>query len=339
MISSHRRVLGRLLLPALLALGCTAPAAAFELAWPAACTDGVDCFVQNYVDHDRAGSDDFTCGPLTYPGHDGTDIRLPNLAAMRAGVDVLAPADGTVLRVRDGMPDRSIRAANGDIDAAIAALDGKDCGNGIVIAHAEGYQTMLCHLRSGSVRVAPGDQVQAGTPVAQIGLSGRTEFPHVHMTLSRDGTTLDPFTGSAMATACGGPAPVGLWAPARSYQATALLADGFADTVPDPAAMRDTPLALARLPAQAGALVYWADVMGLRAGDRLAMRIRAPDGSVLVDNTSVIPTPKAHYFQYVGKRIRTPLASGTYTAELTLTRDAGSGADVVTQHRREIRVE
>lgn len=339
MMSGHRRATGRILLPALLALAPVLPAGAFELGWPAACTDGTDCFVQNYVDHDGAGSDDFTCGPLTYPGHDGTDIRLPNLAAMRAGVAVLAPADGTVLRVRDGMPDRSIRSGSGTLETAIAALDGKDCGNGILIAHADGYETMLCHLRQGSVRVAPGDRVTAGTAIAQVGLSGRTEFPHVHMTLSRNGTKLDPYTGAPAGARCGGPVAAGLWDRPRAYRATALLGDGFADAVPDAGAMRDTPVDLARLPGGAGALVYWADLMGLRGGDRLSMRITAPDGSVLAETSGVIPSSKAHYFQYIGKRIRTPLPPGTYTSELTLTRDSGRGPEMITERTRHIQLD
>ena len=61
-------------------------AQAFSLTWPVRCTLGKDCFVQNYVDHDAtAGWSDFSCGALSYNAHDGTDIRLKNLQAMRVG--------------------------------------------------------------------------------------------------------------------------------------------------------------------------------------------------------------------------------------------------------------
>ena len=338
MTARPARRLARAGLPLLLALMPTL-AGAFELTWPAACTDGTDCFVQNYVDHDGPGSDDFTCGPLTYPGHDGTDIRLPNLAALRAGVAVLAPAKGTVLRVRDGMPDQSIRAADGSTDAAIAALDGRDCGNGIVIAHGEGYETQLCHLKQGSIRVAPGDTVQAGDAIAEIGLSGRTEFPHVHLGVTRNGQKLDPFTGGPFPSACGTAPASPLWAAPHPYRAVALLGDGFTDAVPDATAMRDTPVNRDRLKAASPALVYWVDLMGLRTGDRLALAITGPDGAVMVEDTAILPAPKAIYFRFVGKRLRAPLPPGSYQADLRLVRDAQPAPQQILHHSRTLVVE
>jgi hypothetical protein len=69
----------------------------FRLAWPAACTLGETCHIQQYYDHDAGPkAADFTCGTLSYDGHDGTDIALPTRAAMTAGVEVLASAPGTV---------------------------------------------------------------------------------------------------------------------------------------------------------------------------------------------------------------------------------------------------
>lgn len=313
-------------------------AGALDLHWPAACTDGTDCFVQNYVDH--GGSRDFTCGPLTYPGHDGTDIRLPNLAAMRSGVAVLAPADGTVLRVRDGMADRSIRAADGTPDpAAVAAVAGRDCGNGVVIAHADGYESQLCHLKQDSITVRPGETVSAGAPVGAVGLSGMTEFPHVHLTLTRNGEKLDPFTGGPLATACGAAAASTLWTDPVAYRATALLGDGFTDTPPEAAAMRDSPVNLARLGKDAGVIAYWVDLMGLRPGDRLSLRITGPDDAVLVENTILIPSSKAQYFRFVGKRLRAPLPPGSYQAELRLVRDADPAPQEILHHSRTLAVE
>ncbi len=313
-------------------------AGALDLNWPAACTDGDDCFVQNYVDH--SGSHDFTCGPLTYPGHDGTDIRLPSLAAMRSGVAVLAPADGMVLRVRDGMADRSIRAADGTPDAAaVAAVAGRDCGNGVVIAHADGYESQLCHLKMGSLTVRPGETVSAGAPVGTIGLSGMTEFPHVHLTLTRNGEKLDPFTGGPLAATCGAAPADAVWADPVAYRATALLGDGFTDASPDAVAMRDSPVNLARLGKDAGVLAYWVDLMGLRAGDRLTLRITGPDDVVLVEETALIPSSKAQYFRFVGKRLRAPLPPGSYQAQLRLVREADPAPQEILHHSRMLAVE
>src|SRR4051812_32631471 len=87
-----------------------APSAAQEsgpgFSFPVDCEIGRTCMVQNYFDHDpKSGVVDYMCGFLTYDGHDGTDIRVPNLTAMKKGVNVVAAADGKVRAIRDEMED------------------------------------------------------------------------------------------------------------------------------------------------------------------------------------------------------------------------------------------
>jgi murein DD-endopeptidase MepM/ murein hydrolase activator NlpD len=118
----------RALAPLLMALA--SPAGAFELAFPAGCTLGQDCYIQQYHDHDPGPeATDYTCGPLSYDGHDGTDIALPTRADMAAGVAVLAAAPGVVKGLRDGVAD------------AAPFPTGQDCGNGVVIDHGNGWET------------------------------------------------------------------------------------------------------------------------------------------------------------------------------------------------------
>ena len=72
---------------------------ALELGLPPQCTLGKDCFVQQYADMDAGpGVTDPFCGPDTYDGHDGTDLRVLSMADVARGVAVVAVADGTVLR-------------------------------------------------------------------------------------------------------------------------------------------------------------------------------------------------------------------------------------------------
>src|SRR3546814_11350495 len=79
---------------------------------PLDCPADIACTVQNYIDHDPGpGWRDHTCGPLSYDGHRGIDIRLPTLVEMRRGVAVVAAADGEVPIARDGQPDRPMREA------------------------------------------------------------------------------------------------------------------------------------------------------------------------------------------------------------------------------------
>lgn len=112
---------------------------------------------------------DYQCGTLTYDGHNGTDFRVPTLAAQRAGVRVLAAATGRVLRVRDGVAD-VLQPSNA------LSSDDRACGNGIVIAHAGNWETQYSHLAKGSVSVKPGDLVP--NPRSSAALSrGSREVP------------------------------------------------------------------------------------------------------------------------------------------------------------------
>ena len=81
-----------------------------RFALPVDCEIGKVCTIQNYVDM-APGSEarDQTCGPLTYDGHRGVDIRVPTMVEMREGVAVVAAAPGVVKGRRDGMEDISVR--------------------------------------------------------------------------------------------------------------------------------------------------------------------------------------------------------------------------------------
>lgn len=168
-----------------------APALALELALPVACEVGVDCWVQQYADHDAgAGAADYACGVASYDKHDGTDIRVLHT---RVDVSVLAAAAGRVKAVRDGVGDKLVKS-----EADRAAVAKIECGNGIVISHGDGWETQYCHLRKGSVVVKAGDDVAVGDRLGLIGYSGEAAFPHVHVTVRKDGKVVDPFSADDM---------------------------------------------------------------------------------------------------------------------------------------------
>ena len=173
------------------------PGGGFSL--PLNCTPGTDCWMMNYPDM-APGRDvaDPQCGPRSFDGHKGTDLAIRDLATMRRGVPVRAAANGVVRHARDGMPDKIMRTK-----ADRAQLKGRDCGNGIVVDHDNGWQTQYCHLRRGSVAVRPGESVRRGQRLGLVGLSGWTQFPHVHLTIRRRGEVLDPMTGRPLSTGCG----------------------------------------------------------------------------------------------------------------------------------------
>ena len=79
-------------------------------------------------------------------------------------------------------------------DVAIGESDPlKPCGNYVAIEGAPGENVYICHLRKGSVTVAVGDVVAPGDPIGQVGNSGNTSEPHIHMHV-QDGTSV--FAGS-----------------------------------------------------------------------------------------------------------------------------------------------
>lgn len=273
------------------------------LSMPVDCRIGESCFIQNYVDLDPAEGKwfDYRCGPNTYDGHKGVDFRLRNIVQMREGVSVLAAADGTVLRLRDGMEDISIK------QTGAPALEGNDCGNGLVIGHNGGYETQYCHMKRGSLSVAEGQEVKRGDRLGEIGLSGNTEFPHLHFMLrSKDGEIIDPFAGKMLDTACSAEDYHGhFWQStakrAMPYIPTALLNMGIASARPDDERARAGAYAQTEFAPDAPALIVWADVMGLQQGDRLLLQIADPKGVALVNHAADIPKNKALWFQFAGK--------------------------------------
>jgi murein DD-endopeptidase MepM/ murein hydrolase activator NlpD len=287
------------------------------LMLPVRCTLGETCWIANYVDVDPTSrSQDFRCQPRTYDGHDGVDIAIRDLPAMRAGVPVLASAPGVVRNVRDGVED--VPATNA---AARAHVKSRECGNGVVIQHGNGWETQYCHLRRGSVQVKPGERVARATPLGLVGLSGATEFPHLHLTVRHNGTVVDPFTGQAGGD-CGVTATP-LWRPDQQvrYEEVALYNAGFAGGPPDIERIRQTGDDQTPLTVTSPALVFWVDLLGVQAGDTIRIVITGPDGERVVEQQQTIERTQARRYAFAGRRnTQGRWQPGTYSGEVVLTR-------------------
>ena len=72
--------------------------------------------------------------------------------------------------------------------------------------------------------------VQVGDGLGKIGLSGRTPFPHVHISVCHNGTRIDPFAPSGRLT-CNSSTDT-LWDTAIEYDAGGLLSLRFFDHLP-----------------------------------------------------------------------------------------------------------
>ncbi len=307
-----------------------APAAAFELDLPVDCAINELCFFQQFPDM-AAGPDavDPFCGGATYDGHDGTDIRLMALSEIALDVPVVAAADGTVAGVRDGMPDRFV-----ETDADRAAIAGRECGNGVLLAHPEGWETQYCHMKEGSVAVSAGDAVKAGDVLGFIGASGLVQFPHVHLSVRRDGLKIDPTTGREVGSSCSvTPSP-----DLNPFWTAAAIADirwqgqvigmGLAGDALDYDAMRIE--GAPDLPTTASPnLVGWAWFNNLRGGDQLIIRLETATGELIAENAmEPLASNKADYLGFAGKRGAPQ--SGDYVVRAVVIRD---GVPTLTEER------
>lgn len=107
------------------------------------------------------------------------------------GQPVLAMADGVIVKVRDSQRDHGARntwpllawmmtfeSFGRELVGAAGLL-----GNYIVVEHDHGNFAAYAHLRRGSVGVRPGDRIEQGQHLAQVGNSGNTSEPHLHVQL------------------------------------------------------------------------------------------------------------------------------------------------------------
>jgi peptidase M23-like protein len=293
----------------------TLAARGIVLTTPIACDLENDCFVQQYVDHDPSDAAmDFRCSNLSYDTHKGTDFALRSIAQMVRGVDITAAAPGTVKATRDGMPDQVVTAENVD------ELEGRDCGNGVMVDHGGGWTTQYCHMKRGSISVRQGDRVNLSTVIGQVGLSGRTQFPHLELTLRKAGEVVDPFDPDGEIT-CGAPSTDTLWQDPPPYRPGGVLSAGFSDGVPEFDAIKAGEAHQSTLTADAPAIVLFGYMFGSQAGDLLQLKIEGPEGTFLDQNIK-LDRGQAQLFRAVGKKRTTPAwPQGAYAGTVTLHRD------------------
>lgn len=65
-------------------------------------------------------------------------------------------------------------------------------GQTVIIQHEGGYESLYGHLSGLSVK--PGQQVKAGDVIGAVGSTGRSTGPHLHFTVEKNGTAINPMT-------------------------------------------------------------------------------------------------------------------------------------------------
>jgi murein DD-endopeptidase MepM/ murein hydrolase activator NlpD len=239
------------------------------------------------------------------------------MAAQRSGVDVVAAAAGRVVAVRDGVADISIRAPGAP------SVAGRECGNRVAINIGNSWIIDYCHLAQGSPKVKVGDMVTVGQPLARVGLSGQTEFPHLHFSVRHANSVVDPFA-SAVAGGCAGPSS-SLWTAAVAkqipYKRGVVLSAGFSSS----SSVSMTAIEDRSTPAPSPAspvIVAYVRALGLELGDVIDVSLLGPDGKVLARRTlPPLDHDKASYAAAVeSKRPPQGWAHGVYAGVLQVRR-------------------
>lgn len=86
------------------------------------------------------------------------------------GEPVFSPCDGKVSAVVDGLTDH-----------VPPARDTENLAGNYVLIECGDIEVLLAHLRSGSVQVTVGQSITTGDPLGEVGNSGNTSEPHLHI--------------------------------------------------------------------------------------------------------------------------------------------------------------
>lgn len=95
------------------------------------------------------------------------------------GVDVLAVDSGTVVAMKDGLPEN----IPGENSRAVPITLETVGGNHIILDIGHGRYAFYAHLLPGSPRVKVGQRVKRGDVIAKLGNTGNSTEPHLHFHL------------------------------------------------------------------------------------------------------------------------------------------------------------
>ncbi len=96
---------------------------------------------------------------------------------MHEGMDFSANTGTPIYATGDGVVDRADNTASG-------------FGNHVVIRHGFGYETLYGHMSKYNCRA--GQRVKRGDVIGYVGSTGRSEGPHLHYEVHKDGNVVNP---------------------------------------------------------------------------------------------------------------------------------------------------
>lgn len=109
------------------------------------------------------------------------------------GAPVVAPCAGDVIIVVDGLPDMQV-----------PEVDERHLVGNHIVLRCQGADIVLAHFRQASVRVRQGDRLAVGALIAEVGNSGASSEPHLHIHAQTPGTVQEPISGAPIPMLIGG---------------------------------------------------------------------------------------------------------------------------------------
>lgn len=103
------------------------------------------------------------------------------------GEPVFSPCDGEIITAVDGFPDLKI-----------PKIDPVNRSGNHVILRCGDADILLAHFRPQSLSVRAGMMIQVGDQIAEVGNSGASDEPHLHIHAQRPGSSIAPFSGDPL---------------------------------------------------------------------------------------------------------------------------------------------
>ena len=132
---------------------------------------GTPAIAQRFaIDYVRMGED--------YKTFSGDQLRNDRYHAQ--GAEAIAVANGTVVAVKDSIPENVPGITSRAVPITLETVG----GNHVIIDIGGGRYAFYAHLQPGSLRVKTGDRVTRGQVLGLVGNSGNSTEPHLHFHIS-----------------------------------------------------------------------------------------------------------------------------------------------------------
>ncbi len=95
------------------------------------------------------------------------------------GVDIRAPLGSEIYPIAPGK-------------VSLVAVSKYGYGHYVEVTHSDGSVSLYAHM--GKIYVEEGDEVTTATALGEVGLTGHTTGPHLHLEISRNGKKINPMT-------------------------------------------------------------------------------------------------------------------------------------------------